>query len=44
MDTYDESDHSHQSGTFLKMIHPEIDMTDIIKDIDSYNKEKEGKK
>jgi radical SAM superfamily enzyme YgiQ (UPF0313 family) len=39
--TYDESNHSHQSGTFLKQIHPEIDITGIIKDIDDYNKDKD---
>ena len=37
-DTYDESNHSHQSGTFLKMIHPEIDIEEIIKLVDNYNK------
>jgi hypothetical protein len=37
-DSYDESDHSHQSGKFLKQIHPEIDMSYIIKEIDELNK------
>jgi radical SAM superfamily enzyme YgiQ (UPF0313 family) len=36
--SYDESDHSHQSGKFLKQIHPEIDMSYIIKEIDELNK------
>lgn len=39
-DTFDESDYSHQSGNFLKKIHPEINEIDIgkiIKMIDNYN-------
>ena len=36
-ETYDESDHSHQSGTFMKQIHPEIHIENIIKLIDDYN-------
>jgi anaerobic magnesium-protoporphyrin IX monomethyl ester cyclase len=36
--TYDESNHSHQSETFLKMIHPEININVIIKMVDNYNK------
>jgi len=35
--TYDESDHSHQSGRFIKMIHPEIDIDEIIKEVDAIN-------
>lgn len=35
---YNEADYSHQSGNFMKHIHPEIDVTDIIKTIDDYNK------
>lgn len=37
-ENYDESDYSHQSGNFMKHIHPEIDITEIIKSIDDYNK------
>lgn len=37
-DSYDESEHSHQSGTFLKKISPEINIENIIKTIDKYNK------
>jgi radical SAM superfamily enzyme YgiQ (UPF0313 family) len=37
-DDYDESDYSHQSGNFLKKIHPEIDINGIIKSVDDYNK------
>lgn len=37
-DDYDESDYSHQSGNFMKKIHPEIDLTGIIKSVDDYNK------
>lgn len=37
-DSYDESNYSHQSGNFMKKIHPEIDITEIIKAVDNYNK------
>jgi len=36
--SYDESNYSHQSGNFMKLIHPDIDITNIIKSIDEYNK------
>lgn len=37
-DLYDESNYSHQSGNFMKQIHPDIDISEIIKSIDDYNK------
>jgi len=36
-DDYDESNYCHQSGNFMKIIYPNIDMTEIIKMIDDYN-------
>ncbi len=36
-DSYDESEVSHQSSKFFKKIHPEIDITKIIKMVDSIN-------
>jgi len=36
-DSYDESEHSHQSGKFMKRIHPGIDTASIIKIIDEFN-------
>jgi radical SAM superfamily enzyme YgiQ (UPF0313 family) len=36
-DDYDESNYSHQSGNFMKIIHPDIDVSEIIKTIDEYN-------
>jgi len=36
-DDYDESNYSHQSGKFIKMTHPDIDILNIIKTIDEFN-------
>jgi len=37
-DTYNESEFSHQSGNFMKKIHPDINIEGIIKAVDDYNR------
>jgi anaerobic magnesium-protoporphyrin IX monomethyl ester cyclase len=41
-DSYDESEHSHQSDKFLRLIHPNINLNKIIKAVDRINKHDRG--